>query len=138
MMKTTEPSPRLSSWRAACVALANASLAFCAAVSDAVAQSPPLIPPLPQRPSTSTSGAAAPAAPTTTAGRTPGSFAVSNSGTATYTIPIWSPPGPQAVQPSVALTYNSRQGDGYLGVGWGLTGLSSIYRCNLTYAEDTT
>jgi RHS repeat-associated protein len=76
------------------------------------------------------------AATATVAGRTKGSFAVSPTGAATYTIPIWAPPGPQGMQPHIALTYNSRRGNGYLGIGWGLNGLSSIYRCNLTYAQD--
>ena len=76
------------------------------------------------------------AATATVAGRTKGAFAVSPSGAATYTIPIWAPSGPQGVQPHIALTYNSQQGNGYLGVGWGISGLSSIYRCNLTYAQD--
>jgi Salmonella virulence plasmid 65kDa B protein len=70
------------------------------------------------------------------AGRTPGNFAVAPSGAATYTIPIWSPPGPGGVQPSVSLLYDSHAGNGYVGVGWNLVGLSQIYRCNLTYAQD--
>jgi RHS repeat-associated protein len=80
---------------------------------------------------------AAPAQATTAAGRTVGTFAVSQTGAATYTIPIWAPPGPQGLQPHVALTYNSQQGNGIVGVGWNISGLSSIYRCNLTYAQDT-
>ena len=69
-------------------------------------------------------------------GRTPGQFAVSPMGSAQYSIPIWSPPGPHGVQPQIALTYDSQQGNGYVGVGWGVSGLSSIYRCNLTIAQD--
>ena len=69
-------------------------------------------------------------------GRTPGSFSVSSTGASTYTVPIWAPPGPGRVQPNIALAYNSQQGVGYLGVGWSLSGLSSIYRCNLTFAQD--
>jgi virulence plasmid B protein len=73
---------------------------------------------------------------TTAAGRTKGTFAVNQVGAATYTIPIWAPPGPQGMQPHIALTYNSQQGNGYVGVGWSVSRLSSIYRCNLTYAQD--
>ena len=69
-------------------------------------------------------------------GRTPGTFAVSPTGAATYTIPVWAPPGPQGMQPNIALAYNSHQGNSYVGVGWGVSGLSSIYRCNLTVAQD--
>jgi hypothetical protein len=64
----------------------------------------------------------------TTVGRTAGSFAVNSAGAATYTIPIWAPPGPNGLQPSVALAYNSQSGNGYVGVGWNISGLSSIYR----------
>ena len=69
-------------------------------------------------------------------GRTPGAFAVSATGAATYSIPIWAPPGPRGLQPHIALTYNSHQGNGPLGVGWSISGLSSISRCNLTTAQD--
>jgi RHS repeat-associated protein len=70
------------------------------------------------------------------AGWTPGTFAVSPAGAATYTIPIWSPPGPHGLQPHISLTYNSSQGNGYAGMGWSLSGLSSISRCNQTYAQE--
>ena len=75
---------------------------------------------------------------TTGAGHTQGTFAVSASGAATYSIPIWAPPGPRGVQPHIALVYNSQVGNGPFGVGWSLAGLSSIYRCNLTFAQDGT
>jgi RHS repeat-associated protein len=69
-------------------------------------------------------------------GRTSGSFNVTPSGTATYTIPIFTPPGPNGMQPSVALAYSSSAGVGYVGRGWSITGFSSIERCNKTIAQD--
>jgi hypothetical protein len=71
-------------------------------------------------------------------GRTPGQFAVSPTGGAQYSIPIWAPPGPRGIQPKLALTYDSHSGIGPLGIGWSLAGLGSITRCNLTAAQDTT
>lgn len=70
------------------------------------------------------------------AGRTAGTFAVTPSGAATYTIPIWAPRGPHGIQPHIALVYSSQSGYGYLGVGWNLAGLSTISRCDRTYAQD--
>lgn len=69
-------------------------------------------------------------------GHTAGAFMVSATGGASYTIPIWAPHGPHGVQPHITLSYSSRSGDGSEGVGWTLTGLSSIYRCVQTYAQD--
>jgi RHS repeat-associated protein len=69
-------------------------------------------------------------------GRTAGDFTVPADGSANYSIPIWTPPGVAGLQPNLALSYNSGSGDGLLGVGWGLAGLSAISRCNLTYSQD--
>ena len=71
------------------------------------------------------------------AGRKPGTFSVGLEGAATYSIPIFVPPGPNGMQPSVALVYSSNGGIGYVGKGWSLAaGLSSISRCATTVAAD--
>ncbi len=75
-------------------------------------------------------------AATTAAGRTPTEFGVSHSGAATYRIPLWTPPGIGAVDLDLALVYASRAGNGPVGMGWSLAGLSSITRCNRTLAQD--
>ena len=61
-----------------------------------------------------------------------GSFRVDESGAATYSIPLFTPPGTAGVVPQVALAYSSQGGDGPLGRGWSISGLSSITRCRAT------
>jgi RHS repeat-associated protein len=70
-------------------------------------------------------------------GRTPGKFGVSRVGSAQYSIPIWVPPGPRGIQPNIALFYDSNAQIGHLGIGWAITGLGSIERCNKTVAQDS-
>ena len=70
-------------------------------------------------------------------GRTTGQFNVSTVGSAQYFIPIWTPPGPRGMQPQISLAYDSQAGIGPLGIGWTISGLGSITRCNLTVAQDT-
>jgi hypothetical protein len=60
-------------------------------------------------------------------GSTPGAADVA-SGAASYTIPIAVPQGTNGVAPSLSVSYNSMGGNGILGMGWGLTGLSAITR----------
>lgn len=68
-------------------------------------------------------------------GRTPFETSVSDDGRARVSIPLLSPPGRGGLQPSLALEYDSSAGDGMVGVGWRLTGLSSISRCNANPAN---
>lgn len=65
---------------------------------------------------------------TAAVGALPGIFEVTDRGTANYTIPIQVPPG-RGVEPSLSIKYVGTHENGMLGVGWGLTGLSSISRC---------
>lgn len=65
-----------------------------------------------------------------------GQFSVSESGATTYSVPIQAPPGTGGIEPKLALSYNSQAGNGLLGVGWSLSGLSAVTRCPRTIAQD--
>ena len=65
-----------------------------------------------------------------------GTFDVDANGQATYRIKIELPPGIAGYQPQLELVYGHRQPNGVMGVGWGLSGLSTITRTKATYAVD--
>lgn len=70
-------------------------------------------------------------------GRTPGNATISPSGAASYSIPLWTPPGIRGLSPNLALVYSSRSGDGLAGVGFTVAfGQSIITRCNQTIVQD--
>ncbi len=65
-----------------------------------------------------------------------GQFSVSDDGAAQYSLPLWMPKGRGELHPKLTLAYNSRGGNGPVGVGWSLQGLSSITPCARTVAQD--
>lgn len=54
---------------------------------------------------------------------------VDPSGAANITVPIWLPTGRNGVRPDLSLSYSSKGGHGLLGLGFSMSGLSSIERC---------
>ncbi len=62
-------------------------------------------------------------------GATPAQFRTDESGAATYSIPLYAPPGTAGMSPKMSLEYNARGGNGPLGVGWSIGGQSAITRC---------
>ena len=65
-----------------------------------------------------------------------GDYSVGHDGSANYTIPIAVPVGGAGMQPSLAFSYNSGAGNGYMGMGWSVTQTSSIAKCSTTYIDD--
>jgi YD repeat-containing protein len=58
-------------------------------------------------------------------------------GSASYTIPIATPPGTNGVVPSVSVTYSSLSGSGGIaGMGWNIGGLSAISRTGANFYFD--
>ncbi|MCC5855649.1 MAG: VCBS repeat-containing protein [Idiomarina sp.] len=68
-------------------------------------------------------------------GQTAHSFRVSESGSASISVPIDLPPV-QGISPDVSFVYDSQSGDGQLGVGWSLAAGSGITRCPQNIAMD--
>ena len=69
-------------------------------------------------------------------GTVPGAFRVTESGAASYRVPIYAVPGTAGVTPELALAYNSQAGNGIAGLGWSLDGGSAITRCRATRHQD--
>lgn len=69
-------------------------------------------------------------------GHTAGEPGVSPTGSARYVVPLSLPPGTNGLAPKLAIAYDSRDGNGLLGVGFRVTGLSTITPCRRTIVQD--
>ncbi|MCX2185036.1 VCBS repeat-containing protein [Streptomyces sp. SKN60] len=118
--------------RSLAVAVSGALLAGVAPSVALAAVDPPGVPRPPVPLSVSASGLSGAVG----GGYLPGSSAVDSSGAYTYTLPLEVPTGRAGVQPRLALRYSSSAGDGLLGMGWSIDGLSAILRCGQTLTED--
>lgn len=61
-------------------------------------------------------------------GEVPHSYDVSPNGSFNYSVPLRIPPGIKDMIPNLAINYNSQSGNGILGFGWSISGLSAITR----------
>ncbi len=74
--------------------------------------------------------------PTGVVGTIEGSLNITPTGASTYDMPIKIVPGTGGMIPDLAVIYNSLSGNGILGQGFSLAGLSSIDRVSLNYYND--
>ncbi|WP_228461094.1 RHS repeat-associated core domain-containing protein [Chryseobacterium defluvii] len=67
---------------------------------------------------------------------TKGGIEVTGSGELTFTFPIALPPGIKSVAPQINLVYGSNTFSGIAGIGWNISGLSSISRVGRNIEKD--
>jgi RHS repeat-associated protein len=65
-----------------------------------------------------------------------GAASVSATGSATYALPIPLPPGTNGMGPALSLNYDSRAGNGLVGMGWSLSAMSVITRVGKDHFHD--
>lgn len=63
-------------------------------------------------------------------------FDVTASGSASYSIPLLTPTGTAGLGPNLSLSYSSGAGNGIVGLGWSMSGVSTISRCRQTLVQD--
>ncbi len=80
--------------------------------------------------------AAIPDHPGSDSGYTQVDVGVSESGAAQINIPIVVSPGTAGMQPKLSISYSSQGGNGPLGLGFSLSGISAITRVGRTVAQD--
>ncbi|WP_437480466.1 RHS repeat-associated core domain-containing protein [Sorangium sp. So ce1014] len=73
---------------------------------------------------------------TVAAGTLPGTFSITSTGEAVYTMELATVPSRAGMGPRLQLVYRSDGGDGVLGAGFSIAGLSAITRCPKSLAQD--
>lgn len=69
-------------------------------------------------------------------GEIPLQSALSPTGAMTYSVPLQMVAGRNGVQPNLSLAYSSQSGNGVMGMGWNVSGLSAIRVTNFTIYYD--
>ncbi|WP_444997342.1 RHS repeat-associated core domain-containing protein [Aliikangiella sp. IMCC44359] len=72
----------------------------------------------------------------TVVGSLPADFSVKPSGSAIYNVPITVAPGSAGMVPNLSVSYDSLAGNGIMGVGWNISGLSVISLCPTNKEQD--
>ncbi|MEZ4300176.1 MAG: FG-GAP-like repeat-containing protein [Polyangiaceae bacterium] len=127
-------SPFLWALALACVLLQGACTCITSEASPTAQRE--LLACVPQHPTRATTRPQSPAVETTAAGSLQGTFSVTVTGEASFLLPISVPSGRAGIEPHMALQYDSAAGDGVLGQGFSLTGLSAILRCAKNLPQD--
>ncbi|MDC0682432.1 RHS repeat-associated core domain-containing protein [Sorangium atrum] len=78
----------------------------------------------------------APEVETVAAGTIPGTFSITSTGESVYAMDLATPPSRAGMGPGLQIVYRSDGGDGVLGNGFSLTGLSAITPCPKSLAQD--
>ncbi|MEZ4302872.1 MAG: SpvB/TcaC N-terminal domain-containing protein, partial [Polyangiaceae bacterium] len=92
---------------------------------------------VPQHPTRAITLPQSPAVETEAVGSLQGTFSVTPTGEASFLLPISVPSGRAGIEPRMALQYDSAAGDGVLGQGFSITGLSAITRCPKNLPQDS-
>ncbi len=72
----------------------------------------------------------------TVVGAIPANFSVGAMGNAQYIMPIATAPGSAGLVPDISLSYDSGAGNGWLGMGWSISGISMLQTCSKTIVHD--
>jgi RHS repeat-associated protein len=74
--------------------------------------------------------------PGAVAGKSADSLNVTDQGDLNYSLPLTVPAGSGGLSPSLSVSYSSKAGNGFLGMGWRLDGISIISRCSSSESVD--